>query len=179
MMFHLTVETPGHGHVQAFLAARDAQQPSHAGRWISELGRLNQVLTLREVVTIPISPALPVAYPVQHRETRLLGTIKAYRPSADQLFELREYAIVPGQLQAFIGLMQDALPVRERHSLNSGVWVPLSGDPDRVLHLWSYRDFAHRDEARSGAMREPLWREYLEAIAPLLGDMHSTILRPA
>lgn len=176
-MFYLTIDTPGYGHMQALLAAKE--QESHpAGCWVSEIGRLNQVLTLREASDdIPETASSPAA-PIRFREVRLLSALKPYRPTNDKLFELREYAVVPGRMQEFIALMLEALPFRERHSPNVCVWVPLSGDPDRVLHLWGYRDFAHRGEARAAAMREPAWQAYLKAIVPLLGEMNSTILRP-
>ena len=74
--------------------------------------------------------------------------------------------------------MKKVMPVREKHSPNLGIWTPLTGSPDRIVHLWAYRDLAHRTEARAGVAKEPEWKTYLDKIMPLLRSMTSMLLMP-
>ena len=75
--------------------------------------------------------------------------------------------------------MLESMKVREKYSSNHGIWIPLAGNPDRVFHLWAYRDLAHRSQARAGVAKEPGWKAYTEAIIPMLREMRSTVLLPA
>jgi hypothetical protein len=184
----LVIETLRFGQVHSFIGHLNAHaRQNPLGRWVSEFGKLNQVYTLLDAggaETAPF-PTEHSAYADQHagnvlqREVRFLSAAKEYRPSSEKLFELREYAINPGQTKTFMQLMLSALPVRERYSANVGVWTPLSGDPDRVIHLWAYRDLSHRDEVRARVAQEPSWKQYGEAIVPLLREMMATVLIPA
>lgn len=188
MAFQLMVETLKPGHVPSYLAhLKSAASQQHAGRWFAEFGKLNQVYTLFDLdaVAAPVFPSDHSGYAAAHagnvfvREVRVLSAVKEYQPSSEKLFELREYAVFPGQARKLAELMLGVSPVRQRYSANVGIWTPLGGDPDRVLHLWAYRDLAHRSEARAGVAKEPVWKPYLDAIIPLLREMHSTLLMPA
>ena len=189
MLQEMKVETLRAAQVNPYLQHLEQHdnQPC-AGRWASEFGPLNQVFTLLD----PPALAAAVQYPADssglaalrpgdlvHRETWPLRAVKAYRPIHDALYELREYTLHPGTHGRFVNLMLQSMQVRERYSPNVAIWVPLAGNPDRVLHLWAYRDLVHRDEARAGVAQEPAWKTYTEAIVPLLKAMHSTVLRPA
>ncbi|MDO8280574.1 MAG: NIPSNAP family protein [Burkholderiaceae bacterium] len=186
MIYQLTVETLRHGQVQAFLAAAAAQKKeAPAGRWLSEFGTLNQVYTLRRIETeaASLGDIGRLAYgegqadAVLRREVRLLSAVKEFQASDLPVVELREYTMATGQLPRFLELMTAALPVRERFSNALGVWAPLSGEPDRVIHMWPYRDFAHRAQVRNDVAQEPAWQKYLATIPPLLREMSSVILR--
>ena len=188
MTFQLMLETLKPGHVPSYLAyLKSHEDPQHRGRWFCEFGRLNQVYTLfdHDVVTSPRFPSEISGYATAHpgnvfaRETRLLAAAKEYSPSSERLLEWREYSVFPGQADKFVQLMLGAMPVRQRYSVNVCVWTPLHGDMDRVIHLWAYRDLAHRSEARAGVAREPGWKPYTDAIVPLLREMQSTLLLPA
>lgn len=187
MIYQLTIETLRHGQVQAFLAAAAAHdRPAPAGRWLSEFGTLNQVYTLRrmEPGAASLDDIGRLAYAggqadaVLKREVRLLSAVREFQASDLPLVELREYAMAQGQLPRFLELMRAALPVRERFSQALGVWAALSGEPDRVIHMWPYRDLAHRLQVRNDVAQEPAWQKYLATIPPLLREMSSVILRP-
>ncbi|MES2537243.1 MAG: NIPSNAP family protein [Pseudomonadota bacterium] len=189
MNFQLLVETFKPGQSQSgvkFLAAHDRQK--NAGRWVTEFGTLDQVLSLYETPEGHPAPLFPTetsgyaqANPrnILRRDVLPLRAVKEYQPGSDKLFELREYSLLPGTAAEFAAHMLAAMPVRERHSANVGIWLPLSGDADRIFHMWSYRDLAHRAEVRAAVGKEAGWQAYLEAVMPLLRQMNSTLLTPA
>jgi len=186
-VFQLRIETLRFGSFQQYIGClKERESEGDAGAWCSQSGILNQVYVLKELGEAELRNDVAdraEAYPdwrsaVLRQEILLLSPIKTYNPSSAGFLDLREYSIVPGQLRSFLRLMLAALPVRERHGPNVGVWVPLSGEPDRVIHLWAFDDFSHRERIRAAVAEEPQWKDYLAAITPLLTTMKSTFLRP-
>jgi len=70
------------------------------------------------------------------------------------------------------------LPVRTQYSRNVGVWTPVDGNSDQIIHIWAYRDLADRARARAGAWQEPEWHSYLDHIFPLIRQMQNALLMP-
>ena len=72
------------------------------------------------------------------------------------------------------------LPVREKYSKIVGLWVTEAGQPNEAVHIWAYpRSQRSAPQARAGAMKDPGWQAFLGKSAPLLEEMHSTIMLPA
>jgi hypothetical protein len=92
---------------------------------------------------------------------------------------MRTYRIKPGAVRQWVGLMTKILPVRERYSKPVGLWITDAGQPNEVVHIWPYKDLNHRAQVRAAAVADPEWQVFLAESAPLLDEMHSTILLPA
>jgi hypothetical protein len=106
--------------------------------------------------------------------------VRAFSPHIEPagIFEVREYALLPGARDSFVAAMLDVMPMRERHSRNTGAWIPVTGDLDRIVHIWPYRDYSHRTEVRAAVAREPEWQSYLRVVLPYLRDLKSEIWKP-
>ena len=72
-----------------------------------------------------------------------------------------------------IGLMHAA------DNRGAEVWVTEAGQPNEICHIWAYRDLNHRAQVRAEAVRDPEWQAFLKESAPLLEELHSTIMLPA
>ena len=109
-------------------------------------------------------------------------TLRPERPLFTQgparVVEFRTYGTAPGRRGGYLAKMLPALPIRERHSRNIGVWTPVGEGADEVLHCWGYEDLADRMRARSAAMADEDWRAYLATVYPDLRRMRSEILLP-
>lgn len=96
-----------------------------------------------------------------------------YRNSSLQGLQVEPAALVAGHR-----LMRDVLPAREKYSPNVGTWRARSGNPDRILHMWAYRDLVERDGLRPAINADPAWQQYVSAVTPLIADMESILLAP-
>lgn len=94
------------------------------------------------------------------------------------MLELRTYDVRAGQGDHFLELMLAALPVRQLHSTNFGVWSSLSGRAERVLHLWGDANLDERAAVRARLKDDHEWNDYTATILPMLEDLQSTILTP-
>ena len=71
-------------------------------------------------------------------------------------WDLRFYDVQPYRVEDYMRELMAVMPVREKHSLPFGIWRQVSGPIDRIVHLWPYRDLAHRNEARAGVIAPKL-----------------------
>jgi hypothetical protein len=131
-------------------------------RWIKEYQPLNKDVMVRQDIRLMD----PVIGPVAPAET-------------PNVYEMRTYRIKPGAVRQWVGLMTKILPVRERYSKPVGLWITDAGQPNEVVHIWPYKDLNHRAQVRAAAVADPEWQVFLAESAPLLDEMHSTILLPA
>ena len=69
--------------------------------------------------------------------------------------------------------------MREKYSKIVGLWTTDAGQPNEVCHIWAYADLNARMATRAAAAKDPGWQEFLPKSAPLLEEMHSTIMLPA
>ncbi len=167
------------------------------GYWTTEHGMLNQVLHLWEYADlaaraaaraglakderwtkeyVPRSQALLVA-----QENMILAPADWYplRPASGMgLYELRAYRLYPGKLAAWMALFQAGLPARAKYSAPVGVWSVEIGPLNSVAHLWGYRDANHRAEARKAAAADPVWKDTVAKLGPLMQVMESKLLVP-
>ena len=186
MNFELEVDTIkpiGVNHFRQTIAAH-TRGKSTAPPFVlaSDFGVLNQFMTLLHIdLHKNVSPGredqTAQSQNVLRRDTQILQAIAPFKPSvaAGCIYEMREYSVLPGTLSTFVELMLGVLPLREEYSANVGVWIPLSGSRDRLLHLWAYTDLAQRKDVRSAVGTEPAWQEYMQQILPLLQEMRSTL----
>jgi len=81
------------------------------------------------------------------------------------LFEIRTYTIRPGRLPAYVAdFERRGLPVISRYAQLIAYWIAEVGALNQVIHVWGYRDAAHRAEQRALLYADPDWLEgYLPA----------------
>ena len=167
------------------------------GYWLSEVGALNQVMHLwsyesfaaREEKRKALAANkrwtgeyLPLMRPILLRQDiRLLNPVVGINApgGANNLYEFRYYRLQPGAMKRWTELFTGALPVREKYSKIVGLWQTEAGQPNEVCHIWAYRDFAHRMEARNGAAADPDWQAFLKEGGPLIDEMANTLMVPA
>ncbi len=63
--------------------------------------------------------------------------------------------------------------------MNVGLWATEIPNPNEVTHLWVYPSFEERLKARAASQADPVWKEFLAYAAPLVEEMHSTLLMPS
>jgi hypothetical protein len=167
------------------------------GYWMTEIGPLNQVMHLwsysdlneraRQRAELAKnsrwnSEYLPLIRPnLLRQDIRLLNGIKppvAPRETPN-VYELRNYRAKPGAAKQWLDLFTAALEHREKYSKIVGLWQTEAGQPNEVCHIWAYRDLNARAAARAAAVKDAGWQAFLAKSAPLLEEMHSTILLPA
>lgn len=166
------------------------------GYWMTEIGPLNQVMHLWSYDDLNerarlrgelsrnerwVNEYLPVIRKyLLRQDIRLLDPVLPIKApeSEGNIYEFRNYRTAPGRVREWAKLFQEIMPVREEFSKNSGAWVTEAGQPNEVCHLWAYPSVDARSERRAAVAADPRWQEFLKKAAPLIEEMHSTILLP-
>lgn len=167
------------------------------GYWSTDIGPLNQVMHLwsyadlneraRLRAELAKNPRwsgeyLPLTRPhVIRQDIRLLNAVVApVAPSrAANVYEFRNYRTKPGAVRQWADLMSKVLPAREKHSKIVGLWITEAPQVNEACHIWAYNDLNHRAQVRAEAVKDPAFAAFLKEAAPLLEEMHSTIMIPA
>jgi hypothetical protein len=170
--------------VRALRDEESARRDALLGAWSAEYGVLNRLVSLWALATpAPGATAGTIgtgdwlaAEPVVRR----MANRRAFdaEAAAAPLLELRQYAPRPGQRDAFVAALLEALPYRERYSPCAGIWTTSERGSDVVVHLWGYRSFEARLQARAAAMRDSAWDAYRVSIRPMIAAMHAVLLVP-
>jgi len=170
------------------MADKQAREKLEAA-WTTEFGEADQVISLwrlpdHEISAGQTSPAQSMGHAGTSDLVRKTRRLQLEMPFDKQFtgghfYDYRTYTLHPGARDIFMGHMRKVLPVRTRHSRNVGVWTPLDGNRDQIIHLWAYRDLADRARARAAAWQEPAWQAYLAHIFPLVLRMQNAMLVPA
>jgi hypothetical protein len=167
------------------------------GYWSTELGPLNQVVHLWEFTDLAartvaraglakddrwVKEYLPASGPLLEAQENMILTPfdwAPFRPTTGMgLHELRVYRLYPGKVAAYSEAMREALPIREKHSTPVGYWLVEIGPLNTVVHLWGYRDLAHRSEVRRALAADTTWQTAAGRLMPLLQFQEATILVP-
>jgi NIPSNAP len=167
------------------------------GYWSTEIGPLNQVMHLwsysdlneraRLRAELAKNPRwgkeyLPLIRPhLLRQDIRLLNPVvgPVAPASTPNVYEFRNYRTRPGAVRQWADLMAKTLPVREKYSKIVGLWITEAGQPNEACHIWAYKDLNHRAQVRAEAGKDPEWQAFLKEGAPLLDELHSTIMLPA
>jgi NIPSNAP len=157
------------------------------GYWMTEIGPLNQVMHLWSYSDLNERARLRAEYiplirpNLVRQDIRLLNAIKPPLAPASKpnIYELRNYRAKPGAAKPWLDLFTAALEHREKYSKIVALWQTEAGQPNEVCHLWAYGDLNARAAARGAAVKDPGWQTFLGKSAPLLEEMHSTVLLPA
>jgi hypothetical protein len=163
----------------------------------TEIGPLNQVMHLwsyadlnerarlrAELAKNPrwLSEYVPLIRPnLVRQDIRLLNPVLGpiAPASAPNVYELRNYRARPGAVRQWVDLIMRTMPVREKYSKCVGMWITEAGQPNEACHIWAYKDLNHRAQVRAEVVKDPGWQAFLVESAPLLDEMHSTIMLPA
>ena len=166
------------------------------GYWITEIGPLNKVMHLWSYDDLVhrderraalgknprwhseyLSQALPL---ILRQDIRLMNAVRPLTPPEKEgnVYEYRYYRCKTAKAVEFANLLNDAMPARERHSKNVGLFVSIAGQPNEVSHIWAYESLNHRAEARAAAAADPDWQAFLAKGGPLLEEMDSLIMLP-
>ncbi|CAN5204357.1 hypothetical protein BH10PSE3_BH10PSE3_01640 [soil metagenome] len=179
----LTVDTVRAEDLDRYVRQDWTATPGLVGGWSVAFGPVTQVLFLQSAGAGdggqgPASAA--AGFALERRERHWLQEMSPFGPGGDgiSVFELRTYDVRVGQGEEFLKLMLAALPIRQRHSANFGVWRSLSGRLEQVRHLWGYRDLAQRTAVRGQLKDDVVWGDYTRTILPMLETLQSTILTP-
>jgi hypothetical protein len=167
------------------------------GYWLPEIGPLNQVMHLwgyesyaeRERLRGALGKNerwtgeyLPLMRPILLRQDiRLLNPIIAPATPAEvgNIYEFRYYRLQPGAMKRWVELFTKVLPIREKYSKIVGLWNTEAGQPNEVCHIWAYKSFGARMEARHAASQDPAWQAYLKEGGQLIDEMNSVLMLPS
>ncbi len=166
------------------------------GIWTSEFGVGNTIVRLRTFESLSewgdthesvkeadgesVSLLPPQGY-ILKRERRALRAIRSLRSDLELqagICELRIYDILPGAVPDFASAMLAIMPLREQYSPNVGVWQPLTGSVNQLIHLWFYKNASDRVTTRDAVARESRWQVYRRTVLPLVLRVKSSILTP-
>jgi NIPSNAP protein len=131
-------------------------------RWTQEYMPLNKGILVRQDIRL-LNPVVGPVMPAQ----------------SPNVYEFRNYRAKPGSVRQWAELMKRALPAREKYSKIVGLWITEAGQPNEVCHIWAYKDLNHRAQVRAATVADPEWQAFLKEAAPLLDELHSTIMLPA
>ena len=87
------------------------------------------------------------------------------------LYEMRTYTTIPGQAPVLARYSAEiGRPIRgDEHGKLEGYWLTEIGPLNQVMHLWSYEDANHRQEAKIGLAGNKAWHaDYLPKAVPLI-----------
>ncbi len=168
-----------------------------AGYWTTEIGELNQVVHLWEYENFDhrtrvraalakdkawntkyVSRSRPM---LQHQESMVLVPADFWPftpPSGNGIYELRSYRLQAGKVPEWLEHFKVGLQARVKYSKPVGVWSSELGELNRVVHLWPYESLEHRARVRKAFMADPLWKETVVKLQPLMQVMESKILVP-
>jgi hypothetical protein len=82
------------------------------------------------------------------------------------ILDVRDYAVAPGKLDAYLRRhMAEALPVM-RHHLGEpfGYFAAETGVQPAFLHMWRYADNADREQRRAALYADPRWNAYRASV---------------
>jgi hypothetical protein len=97
------------------------------------------------------------------------------------IHELREYTVLPGSLAQYVEFTRTvAMPIREdRYGILRGYWTALSGNLNRVVHLWEYSDMGERTQVRAPLSQDTRWiSEYSSKAQSYLVKQENQIIEP-
>ena len=73
------------------------------------------------------------------------------------IYEVRTYALKPGQVAVFEANFAEALPHREKYSKLGAFWHTEVGPLNQVIHIWPYESVDERNRVRAEAGKDPHW----------------------
>ncbi|MBF6570070.1 MAG: NIPSNAP family protein [Candidatus Binataceae bacterium] len=143
------------------------------GLWHTEVGTLNSVVHIwpydsmahREKVRAELAnekgwPPKTLEYVVEMKVDFL--TAAPFSPPIEPrelgaLYEIRTYTYRAGTIPEVIKRWSEKIEPRIKLSPLVGAWFSETGTLSRWVHIWAYRDFAHRESVRQDAVKQGIW----------------------
>ena len=138
-----------------------------AAFWHTEIGALNQIIhvwayeSLEERTSVRAAAGKEANWPPKITPGNILNmNSEIWNPApfmkpmgGDQalggIYEMRTYTYEPGSIPELLKRWESAVPEREKHSPLAGALYTEFGGLNRWLHIWPYKDLAHRSEIRA------------------------------
>lgn len=92
------------------------------------------------------------------------------------IYEMRTYTLKPRSVEIVEKIIAEVLPHRLKYSKLIGFWHTDIGPLNQVIHIWEYKDLAHREQVRAEVSKDPNWPP---KIAEYVVSQESKILAPA
>jgi len=144
------------------------------GAWTSDIGDLNKYYHLwsypdanertRLRAALAKAPGWADQYLAQSRgmviaQDNLLLTLDeeaGFTPveGRGNIYELRTYRSLPGQINGWASSFKNALPQRRKHSQLVALWMTEVGGLNAAKHLWVYNSLQHRTEVRDAMAKD-------------------------
>ncbi|GFR69871.1 NipSnap homolog 3A [Elysia marginata] len=114
---------------------------------------------------------------LQTQPQNLHGT----RALSSSIYELRNYQAHPKNFKALVGLFNDHIDKRTKHSKLLGFWTVEVGDNLwQLVHLWEYGSLEERRRVRNALAQDEAWAsEFLIEALPRMEVMRSQLVIPA
>ena len=177
MIYELTTLTTAPAMLKDVMTALDATAadcpPELLAAWMTEAGRVNDVLLLRryEDQAAPsmateirpgeknwLSDVLPMTVDVQIEQFRALPYMPAPSPAKlGGLYELRSYIYRPGMLDELLQAWKEPLQKRAQVSPMPLIMYSINARALRFIHLYAYQNFEHRLQVRAGELAKGTW----------------------
>jgi hypothetical protein len=142
------------------------------GCWYSDIGAVNQILIIRNVINV-VSGADARAAVLTSPDPwglndYLVGlTMDAYesfdfiapmrRGDFGPCYEVRSYGLKPGGLAPTKELWRKAVPGRMTVSPLLAAMTAVTGAANRFMHIWPYKSFDERARLRDKAVADKVW----------------------
>jgi NIPSNAP len=144
-----------------------------AGYWNTEVGTLNQVIqlwpyeNLAEREQIEEQAAQLSRWPpdirnqIVEEHSQMLSPAPFSPPLAERvtgdIYEIRSYLYRSGTIPKVIELWAEAIEARTKLSPLAGCWYSETGQLNRWVHIWPYRDAAERQRLRAESTKIKGW----------------------
>jgi NIPSNAP protein len=99
-------------------------------------------------------------------------------PAHSAFYELRDHRLHPGTTMQWLAAWSRGMAVRQHFSRPVGLWQSDIGELNRMVTLWPYSSLQHRHDVRRAASKDPVWRDTVATLAPMMQRMEATILVP-
>jgi len=91
------------------------------------------------------------------------GSPELKKGKVGPVFEMRTYALAPGELPLVLENWQTALPGRNALKPACAVWYSDVGALNKLVHIWPYESFEQREEIRKKAFETGNWPPHVMA----------------
>ena len=166
------------------------------GCWTPQTGHLNQIKLLwsypnrnaRQLLREELSKNerwtneyLPmITQYVSCFEIQILEPVVPFHPPATEgnVYTIRSFQTVPGQVWNWVNMFRDILPVREKYSKNVGGWVSDASNPDEAFLMYAYPSIDELIECNRNMLADPDWNDFVKESSKILQHRSLTVLSP-
>lgn len=144
----------------------------------NERQRLREELAKNERWTKEYLPM--VTEQVSSFEIQVLEPVTPLHPPATEgnVYLLRSFQTLPGQVWNWIDMYREILPVREKYSKNVGAWVSDASNPDEAFVMYAYPSIDAMTSCHSDMSADQDWNRFLAESSKILRHRHLTVLSP-